>query len=173
MYKKVFFIILIFCSLFSVTLTNPIIQVEALEEVPPSEEEARATAIDRYFGAYELPLEGMGKVFVLAAKNNNLEWTILPAIAFLESTGGKFCSREYNPFGYGDREFANFEKAIATVAVSWANINSSGTEKQYREFVAAVKSYDPSNPSYSKELMAQMKKIEKIKKKIAEKRHNT
>ncbi|MBM6707100.1 hypothetical protein H6A68_08660, partial [Bifidobacterium pullorum subsp. saeculare] len=52
-----------------------------------TELQTRADAIDVYFKARNMPLEGMGMKMVLEAEKNNIDWRLLPAIAIRESTG--------------------------------------------------------------------------------------
>lgn len=79
------------------------------------EKEDGILAIDSYFREKNLPLAGYGDVFINVSQKWRLDWRLLPAIAFRESTGGKFLFRPYNPFGWGRRTFSNFTEAINEV----------------------------------------------------------
>lgn len=85
----------------------------------------RAAKIDAYFAQWDLPLTGYGKEMVVVADEYGIDWTILPALAMLETTGGKnLCSntrngvRNKNAFGYGSCSiyFKTFEDGFEAVA---------------------------------------------------------
>jgi hypothetical protein len=81
---------------------------------------AKAQAIDAYFEAHDMPLEGLGMKMAQAADINDIDWRLLPAIAVRESTGGKnACIKaKNNPFGWGSCKvsFNSMGEAIETVA---------------------------------------------------------
>jgi len=100
--------------------------VENNEEVMVLSEiavEQGVEAIDQYFTKHNTPLAGYGKVFIRVSQEMRLDWRLLPAIAFKESTGGKFLFRPYNPFGWGRKSFASFSEAIETVGFNLAGKN--------------------------------------------------
>ena len=87
----------------------------------PSVEETRVL---QFFQSYESRLAGESGTFVEVAKELNLDYRLLPAIAMVESTGGKFtpsCA-SYNPFGWTSTtspcryyRFESFGEAIRIV----------------------------------------------------------
>lgn len=86
------------------------------------ERKIKAAKIDAYFAQWNLPLEGHGMEMVLAAEKHGIDWRLLPALAKLETTGGKnLCKNpkaSYNPFGYGSCQigFDSFEESFDVVA---------------------------------------------------------
>ena len=85
----------------------------------------RAEAIDIYFKERSMPLYGTGMTFVLVAEKYGLDWTLLPAIAIRESSGGK-AACGYNPFGWGScklHNFGSYEKAIEALGKNLGGAN--------------------------------------------------
>lgn len=87
-------------------------------------EDARPVLIERFLRENDSPMLGTGKTFVAAADKYNLDWRLLPAIAFQESSLGKnIIFGTHNAFGWGVVDntsigisFQNWEDAIFTVA---------------------------------------------------------
>lgn len=81
----------------------------------------RAEKIDAYFAQWDLPLAGHGKGMIEAADKYGIDWRLLPALAMLETTGGKnLCGNgtNLNAFGYGSCKihFSTFEESFDAVA---------------------------------------------------------
>lgn len=75
-------------------------------------------AIKNVLEKYNSPLKGEYKTFVDVCKKYNLDCYLLPSIAGLESTFGKFIfPSSYNPFGWGGGYiiFSSWKEAINTV----------------------------------------------------------
>lgn len=123
----------------------------------------KAEAIDAYFRARKMPLEGMGKKMVEEAEKNGLDWRLLPAIAVRESTGGiHACKRvEHNFFGWGSCKigFDSDEEAIETIARNLGG-NNPNTEHHYsgKTTKEILEKYNPPSivPNYAKKVMATM-----------------
>jgi len=87
--------------------------------------DARPVLVERFLEKYNSPMVGLGKEFVEAADKNNLDWRLLPALAFQESNLGKKIPKgSHNPFGWAIYEgkdagayFSSWEEAIAIVAI--------------------------------------------------------
>lgn len=87
-------------------------------------EDARPVLVERFLHENSSPMSGMGKTFVTAADKYELDWRLLPAIAFQESTLGKhIIFGSYNAFGWGvidnttiGMSFNSWEDSIFTVA---------------------------------------------------------
>ena len=96
----------------------------------------KADAIDSYFEARRMPLQGMGMKMVIEAEKNELDWRLLAAIAVRESTGGRHeCKKvENNSFGWGSCKigFKSNEEAIETVARNLGG-NNPKTANHYDE----------------------------------------
>ena len=66
--------------------------------------------------------------FIAVSKEYNIDWRLLPSIAGVESTFGKFLpSNSYNPFGWanGKKTFESWDQAIKTVGEGINRINLS------------------------------------------------
>ncbi len=134
--------------------------------------DTRAVRIDEYFAKYDMPLAGQGKHFVEAADKNGIDWTLLPAIATMESTGGKFEAKKFNPFGWScpkkcTHGFNSYAEAIHTVAQHLGG-NNERTAKYYAdksvEQILAI--YNPPTAcaecfKYPSKVMSVMKRIER------------
>ena len=87
-------------------------------------EDARPVLVERFLRENGSPMKGMGEVFIQASEKYNLDWRLLPAIAFQESSVGKKTPfGSYNAFGWGvidgtgkGTNFQSWENAIFSVA---------------------------------------------------------
>lgn len=128
--------------------------------------EAKAEAIDSYFRAHDMPLEGMGRKMVEEANKWDLDWRLLPAIAVRESSGGKHaCKKVTNSFfGYGSCKinFKSKESAIETVARSISG-NDPKTKHHYhgKTTIEILEAYNPRTvvAKYPEQVMAIMDSI--------------
>ena len=126
----------------------------------------KAQAIDSYFKAHDMPLEGMGMKMVLEAEKNEIDWRLLPAISVRESSGGKFdCKKvENNAFGWGSCKigFKSTEESIEIVAKNLGG-NNPKTAQHYdnKTTKQILRAYNP--PSivlrYAEQVMAIMDAI--------------
>ena len=93
---------------------------QAVDQKAKETLEAKAKAIDTYFGEHKMPLEGQGMKMVQEAEKNNIDWHLLPAIAVRESTGGiHACTgATHSFFGWGSCKinFNSDEESIEIVA---------------------------------------------------------
>lgn len=128
--------------------------------------EKQAEAIDAYFRARKMPLEGTGKKMAEEAEKNGLDWRLLPAIAVRESTGGKHaCKSVPNSFfGWGSCKigFKSKEYAIEVIARNISG-NNPNTEHHYsgKTTRGILQKYNPPSviPKYADEVMAIMEVI--------------
>jgi hypothetical protein len=136
----------------------------AKEEVSVEDIRAqRAEAIDSYFEDRSMPLEGTGMAFVLVAEKYGLDWSLLPAIAVRESSGGKNACG-HNPFGWGScklHNFGSYEQAIEALGK-----NLGGANEKTARYYAGKSTYDKLYyyngtvvPTYPDEVLAIMSKI--------------
>lgn len=82
--------------------------VSAQEKVPVPQTVIEAKPIDKraeilqaYLAQYNSPMQYQAQAFVETADQYNLDWKLLPAIAGVESTFGKFIPGGYNAWGWG------------------------------------------------------------------------
>ncbi len=132
----------------------------------------RAQAIDSYFAARKMPLHGTGMKFAKEADKHDLDWRLLPAIAVIETTGGKnLCKslpkeKNKNPFGWGSCKigFPTFDKAIEVIALNLSGDNPN-TAKHYdgKTTKEILEKYNPPSvkPGYSNKVMGVMEAIGK------------
>lgn len=80
--------------------------------------------VQNFFKKYNSPLYNEAHTFIKVARDNNLDYRLLPAMSMVESTGAKYtpsCA-SYNPFGWssstspcGFWRFESYGEAIAHV----------------------------------------------------------
>lgn len=112
----------------------------------------RAAKIDAYFAQWNLPLTGYGKEMVAAADMYGIDWRLLPALAKLETTGGKnLCKNpkgKNNPFGFGSCTigFDSFEQSFYAVAKTLSG-NGEKTAHLYKgkTIEEILEVYNPPN----------------------------
>lgn len=77
----------------------------------------RAKKIETYLrvNRNNAPLADYAEKFVEVANKYGLDYRLLPAIAVMESGGGKSLFRPYNAWGYGKYSFNSFEEGIEIV----------------------------------------------------------
>ena len=79
----------------------------------------RAERLENYFAAKTSPFAGKAENFVAVADKYDIDWTLLPAIANLESQlGEQVPAFSYNPYGWnnGNYRFGSWEAANEIVA---------------------------------------------------------
>lgn len=102
---KIIFSLLILASIFSTLQINKVARAESAKLVPAEVEakklDPEAEILRLYLAKHNSPLEHHAQDFIDAAKEYNLDWKLLPAIAGVESTFGKFIPGGYNAYGWG------------------------------------------------------------------------
>lgn len=86
--------------------------------------DSRPVIVDNFLSRHKSPMSGMGAVFVREADKYEIDYRLLPAIAFQESTLGKRIPRDsHNAFGWAiytgatsGAKFNDWEHAIEVVA---------------------------------------------------------
>lgn len=114
-----FFLLIIFS-------TKPVVADRVEGQAVPERIEAKqldekAEILAQYLAQYNSPLQYHAQTLIDAAKQYNLDWKLLPAIAGVESTFGQFIPGGYNGWGwgvYGNQAiyFSSWKEAIFTVA---------------------------------------------------------
>ena len=83
--------------------------------------DARIDVLEEFFGRYNSPLQGQGPLIVRLADQYGLDYRMIPAIAFKESSLCKKTPKlSFNCWGYGIygkkvTRFDNYEEGIETV----------------------------------------------------------
>jgi len=152
------------------------ISEEMVEEVDVllETQKVKAAKIDAYFGKYNLPAEGYGLAMVKAADKYDLDWRLLPALAKLETTGGKHVCKNpkgaNNWFGWGSCKirFDSVEESFDVIAKNLSG-NNPNTERYYKDKSVAkiLDVYNPPatpgiTPNYHKLAFKIMDEIENI-----------
>ncbi len=79
--------------------------------------ELKVQQIQQLYARYGYPpLYHYARVLVEASDRYGLDYRLMPAISIIESSGGRYLFRPYNPFGWGNIGFNSFEDAIYYVA---------------------------------------------------------
>ncbi len=95
---------IILLSLIFLFLTSPAQGQINLEQKTPSFEsrqlDQRAQILSNYFAKYNSPLQYHAQDFIDAADTYDVDWKLVPAIAGVESTFGKFIPGGYNAYGW-------------------------------------------------------------------------
>lgn len=143
--------------------------VDKLVKGDPSQKELdaldqeRVEKIRKYFARYNLPLQYEAEHFVEYANKYEIDWRLLAAIGFVESTGGKFAcqSASYSAFGWGSCKinFASYEESIDIVSQNLGGHNPN-TARYYagKDVKGILETYNPPHivPNYASKIMRQM-----------------
>lgn len=70
-------------------------------QIVAKELDPRALVLRDYFAKYNSPLENHSQDFIDAADEYDMDWKLVPAIAGVESTFGKFTPGGFNGWGWG------------------------------------------------------------------------
>ena len=128
----------------------------------------QADAIDAYFKAHDMPLEGYGMKMAKAADEEGLDWRLLPGISVVETSGGenlcKSSKGKNNPFGFGSCHigFDSFDEAIDTVARHLGgDMESTALHYAGKNTEEILKEYNPPSivHDYAHRVMSVMKDI--------------
>ena len=133
----------------------------------------RADRIDAFYTQRDAQLAGYGRVMVDDADQYNIDWKIVAAIAYNESSGGNHAcvhkdgTPTYNAFGYNGckSSFKNYDQAIDTVTQDLAgNIPTTSNYFKGKTIAEKINAYNPpsANPDYLKNVKWTMNKIASI-----------
>ena len=80
-----------------------------------NEDKLKAQKIELFFrvNRNNAPLADYAEKFVEVANKYGLDYRLLPAIATVESSGGKNNFRKYNAWGWGNKSFGSFEECLS------------------------------------------------------------
>lgn len=127
----------------------------------------RSEKIKEYYDRYNLPLAEHAELFVISADRYNIDWRLVAAIGFIESTGGKFACKTvgHNAFGWGSCtiSFDSYEESIDHISMNLAG-EYSRTAKYYagKDVRGILEAYNPPSvvPDYADKVMRQMEIID-------------
>lgn len=130
-------------------------------------EDNRAEKIRKYYARYDLPLQDHADAFVASADKYGIDWRLVAAIGFIESTGGKFACKKvrFSAFGWGSCKinFSSYEESIDVISMNLAGQNPNTAMhyhgKTNREILEA---YNPPSvvPDYADKVLRQMSIID-------------
>ncbi len=131
--------------------------------------EERARKVRAYFHRYHLPMEAYATDFVRSADRYGIDWRLLPAISFIESTGGKFaCPGEsHNAFGWASCKvhFTSYPEAIDHISRHLAG-KDPATARYYRgkDIRGILEAYNPPTivPDYADKVMREMERMARM-----------
>jgi hypothetical protein len=119
------------------------------------EEDPRLVRLREFFVKYDSPAHTLAADFLAAADGYGLDWRLLPAIALIESGGGRDC-RGNNIFGWdsGRKGFPTIRAGIHTVAQRLAE------SKLYRDkdLTGILRTYNTS-AQYTRKALSLMEKL--------------
>lgn len=111
---------------------------------PPCLPDARVARLESFLASYQSPIAPLAADFIAAADLHDLDWRLLPSIAMVESSGGKYFANN-NIFGWDSCRtgFASVRDGIYAVAARLAN------SELYRgkEIAQILRVYNPA-PDY-------------------------
>jgi hypothetical protein len=118
--------------------------------------DARPRVLANFFRRYQCPIDGMSSNFVQAADRNELDWRLLPAIAMVESTGGKY-AKGRNIFGWksGQADFRTIPESIEFVASRLAR----SPRYAGKDLRALLATFNPARKEYPERVMLWMSRI--------------
>jgi hypothetical protein len=128
------------------------------QQTPPAQtsKDPRLSALRDFFERCACPIVKDSDAFLAAADRHGLDWRVLPSIAFLESTGGKY-QKGGNPLGWGSGKikFGSTRQAIHHVAERLARAPIYAQ----KDLVGKLKQYNPANKQYAAAVMEVMEQL--------------
>ena len=126
----------------------------------------RIAKIESYYARHNLPLQSQAEHFIIAAEEHGIDWRLVAAIGFIESTGGKFSCQtaDYSAFGWGscNIDFDSYAESIDVISMNLGGHNPN-TEYFYKDkdIRGILESYNPPSivPDYADQVMRQMEII--------------
>jgi len=117
--------------------------------------EGRSLKLKDFFRRKQCPLANEAREFVVAADDNNLDWRLLPSIAFVESGAGKNY-RNNNVLGWDNchKAFTSVRAGIHAVAARLA----LSPLYRHKDINHILYTYNP-RPEYSEKVKAVMRMI--------------
>lgn len=135
------------------------------EEQEISIEDERVRKIKAYYDRHNLPLASHAEHFVIAADTYGIDWRLVAAIGFIESTGGKHACKKasYSPFGWGSCtiDFDSYDHAIDVVSMNLGGHNPN-TAYFYKDksLAEVLYAYNSVIPSYRQKILREMEIIQ-------------
>ncbi len=127
------------------------------EVSPPSD--LRLMKLSAFFDKYRCPERGHALEYIRAADRNHLDYRLLPAISFVESTCG-MAQRSNNHWGWNSANtgFESFESGLRFVAAYVA----TGVPYRGKDLDQKLRTYNP-DPAYAPAVRKVMREIAEVK----------
>lgn len=94
-------------------------QIKISEELEQKEKQEKVQRLQKFLKRYNSPMTNNAQDFIDASEQYNLDWKLVPSIAGVESTFGKFLiPSSYNAYGWGGGtiHFESWRDGIYTVS---------------------------------------------------------
>lgn len=154
--KKVPKRLFMYAGLFATPLAHPVLLPLPFAPNLPYESDPRLARLQEFFAERECPINKLAENFLLAADSQALDWRLLPSIALIESSGGKYYKNN-NIFGWDScrQRFPSVVEGIHHVADKLANSDT------YRDknIDQLLRIYNPERPEYPQMVKAVMETI--------------
>jgi len=126
----------------------PLNQEASFEPIPDS----RLAKLRRFFVVRSSPISHLAEDFLRVADRHGLDWRLLPSIAVVESSGGKYYPNN-NIFGWanGSIRFTSIHRSIDVIGGQLARMN----DYKGKDLNAFLRTYNPVGdyPSRVKKVM--------------------
>ena len=138
----------------------------ALERKKEQDKIDRIAKIRAYYAQYDLPLQHEAENFIESADKYDIDWRLVAAIGFIESTGGKFACQtaDYSAFGWGSCkiDFDSYAQSIDVISMNLGGHNPN-TAHYYagKDVQGILNMYNPNHirANYDGMVMREMEKI--------------
>lgn len=127
------------------------------QNLPPVEQaDKRLSAVRNFFRSKKSPLDKYATDFVSAADRYGLDWRLLPALALIESGGGKYYMRN-NVFGWdsGRARFRSIQESIAHIASRLATMPAY----KGKDLRGILRTYNPARRDYPERVLYVIRQI--------------
>jgi len=99
MAKKITFFVILFLSTLFLNFGGKAFAIDSNIQTKKTDVETKI--LTDYLAKYNSPMKDQAQDFIDAARAYNVDWKLVPAIAGVESTFGKFIPGGYNAWGWG------------------------------------------------------------------------
>jgi len=126
-------------------------------DTPPAEnrDDSRLDTLKAFFERQDCPAQDYAGEFLDVADRYELDWRLLPSIAYIESTGGK-AARNNNFFGW-DSGRAEFPSPVAAIYAVGYRLTHSSLYKD-KDLDGLLATYNP-DPDYADRVKSVMQQI--------------
>lgn len=153
-------------SFAQIVFDDTAVRERTIREALDQQKQDRIMAIENYYNRYDLPLAAEAEHFIIAAEEYGIDWRLVAAIGFIESTGGKYSCQtaDYSAFGWGSCNI-NFDSYAESIDVISMNLGGHNPNTEYfykdKDIRGILESYNPPSvvPEYADMVMREMEKI--------------